>query len=389
MSTDATPTTSAPETPAGDGPSALEAFVHVRPGYLRATNVEQDGEHAQHYIPTGRALDILGRITRTLRGHGAGHAWSLTGPYGAGKSSFALFLRTLLGPAGPARDAAEQRLMLASQATWHSLTDTGHRSDRGFVLATTTCQRESVTDSLLRAVQRGAADYWGRRLPRALVAPMHLAQTERSARTVAAAVRAMAEYAPVLLLLDEFGKTLEHFAGTAGTAGGDADADLFVLQELAEQRSGNHPVLLLTLQHLAFDDYVRGSSLLQRREWGKIAGRFEDVPFLETTEQSLRLVAGALDDTAVSGSLADRRHAWAQRCQHHLQALGLHTLLPGGQDTLERCYPLHPLRCSRCPACAPGSVSTAGPCSRSSPAPNSTRSPRSCVRHRSPAMRPP
>ncbi len=173
MCPNATSTNSAPNPAVSDGPPPLEAFIHVRPGYLRATNVEQHGEHAQHYIPTGRALDILGRITRTLRGHGAGHAWSLTGPYGAGKSSFALFLRTLLGPAGPGRDAAEQRLMLASQATWQSLADTGHRSDRGFVLATTTCQRESVTDSLLRAVQRGAADYWGRRLPRALVDPLH------------------------------------------------------------------------------------------------------------------------------------------------------------------------------------------------------------------------
>ena len=58
MSADASLTTSGQAPPAGDGLPTLEAHVHVRPGYLRATNVEQHGEYAQHYIPTGRALDI-------------------------------------------------------------------------------------------------------------------------------------------------------------------------------------------------------------------------------------------------------------------------------------------------------------------------------------------
>ena len=55
------------------------------------------------------------------------------------------------------------------------------------------------------------------------------------------------------------------------------------------------PALLLTLQHMAFDDYVRGANALQRREWGKVQGRFEDISFIESAEQSLRLVAGAFE----------------------------------------------------------------------------------------------
>ena len=57
------------------------------------------------------------------------------------------------------------------------------------------------------------------------------------------------------------------------------------------------PLCFMTLQHMAFDDYVRGASALQRREWGKVQGRFEDISFVESAEQSLRLVAGAFELT--------------------------------------------------------------------------------------------
>ena len=112
-----------------------------------------------------------------------------------------------------------------------------------------------------------------------------------------------------------------------------AEADLFVLQELAERCTGDHglPALLITLQHMAFDDYVRGASALQRREWGKVQGRFEDISFVESAEQSLRLVAGAFepparDDTFLSGLGSLGR----QPKQRLVERLGLARFLPGG-----------------------------------------------------------
>jgi len=323
--------------------TTLATQIRVRPGYLRATNLEHHTGHAEYYILTGRALDILGRLSKALRGNAPGHAWSLTGPYGAGKSSFGVFLRTLLGPAGSARDACDDRLRVTSREAWEALTagrDDAGASTRGFVLATTTCQPESVTESILRGLERGVHEFWPTQRPRAVSEALTQARTARTARAVAAATAAVAEHAPVLLILDEFGKTLEHFAAHAAHS---SDTDLFVLQELAEQAAGRHPVLLLTLQHLAFDDYVRSAALSQRREWGKIAGRFEDVPFLETAEQSLRLVAGALDDAALGEATADRRRAWSCDALSQLARLGMETRLPGGPETLEHCFPLHPV----------------------------------------------
>lgn len=317
--------------------TSLSQHIHVRPGYLRSTNVEQDAP-GRHYIPTGRALDVLGRINRTVTGHGAGHAWSLTGPYGSGKSSFAVFLRALLGPEGEARSAAEDQLRAADQDVWAALAETD-RGQKGFVLATTTCQAEPVVDSVLRGLAHGVKARWGAHPPGEVRKLLKQAIEGRSAREIAGAVAAVTRHAPLLLLLDEFGKTLEHFAGNAE---GDRVSDLFVLQELAEQKTTRHPLLLLTLQHLAFDDYVRTAPVTQRREWGKIAGRFEDVPFVETSEQSLRLVAGALD-TTLTPRLTRRLQAWSDGAQTQLRTLALQDRLPGGRTTVQSCYPLHPI----------------------------------------------
>lgn len=325
--------------------ATLGTQVQPKDRYLRAANLEAHQKQAAHYIPTSRALEVLRRLAYSVGDPAAGRSWSLTGPYGAGKSSFALFLRMLLGPAGPRRDEAERALRDADEALCHTLVaardQVGHG---GFVLATTTCQQEPLADSLLRALVRGAEAHWPTRKPAAISEAIRSAHASKTARGIAAAFRTVAAAAPVLLILDEFGKTLEHFADRAMSQV-DTSADLFVLQELAEQATGEKasPVFTFTLQHLAFDDYVRQASAQQRREWGKVQGRFEDVSFLESAEQSLRLVAGALDDSAITPPFAKRRQAWAKSAFATAREVGIANHLPGGVDTVMHCYPFHPV----------------------------------------------
>lgn len=320
--------------------------IQPRERYLRAANLEAHQEQSGQYIPTSRALEVLRRLVNAMGDSASGRAWSLTGPYGAGKSSFALFLRTLLGPDGEQRESAERALRAADSALLQSLVDARKAMGAadGFVLATTTCQQEPLADSLLRALVKGSEARWPRRRPAAVAEALKSAHSSKSARSIAAAARAISAASPLLLILDEFGKTLEHFADRA-ISRTDTSADLFVLQELAEQSTGEKasPIFTFTLQHLAFDDYVRQASAQQRREWGKVQGRFEDVSFLESAEQSLRLVAGALDDTAMTRPFAKRRQQWASSAFAAAREVGIANHLPGGADTVMLCYPLHPV----------------------------------------------
>jgi hypothetical protein len=79
----------------------LADFISPDVRAARSVNLERDkGNQAtlRHYHLTGKGLEILSRLASALNGERVS-AWSLTGPYGMGKSSFANFLMALCGPA--------------------------------------------------------------------------------------------------------------------------------------------------------------------------------------------------------------------------------------------------------------------------------------------------
>ncbi|HVF03210.1 MAG TPA: hypothetical protein VNA20_00080 [Frankiaceae bacterium] len=328
-------------------PQPLARQLAVRTHYLRSTNVEHHGaEIVGTYIPTDRGMAVLRRIARAMR-EPVARAWSITGPYGAGKSSFALFLHSVLGPPGATRDAAAD-LLRRADPDLGDLVDQGlgHLgAHNGFIRAVTTAQREPVSHTVLRALEAGAREFWPRRLPPSVAQTLRQAADDPTPRAVTDVAAALAAFAPVLLLVDEFGKNLEQLAADT------ASTDVFLLQALAERSSGPQglPLFVVTLQHLAFDEYLRGIETVQRREWGKVQGRFEDVPFLESPDQTVRLVAGVTDATKAGKPFLRRRREWAERAAGVLGDLGLATVIPGGAGTLEACYPLHPVALAALP----------------------------------------
>lgn len=326
------------------GGQRLSAQLKVRQHHLRSAHLEHhEGQFVSTYIPTGRGLEVLHRVARAMMSGDTGRAWSLTGPYGAGKSSFALFVHALLGAEGDEARIGAEGSLRAAEPELLSLIEEGRKAfgatPRGFIRAAATAQREPVNETVLRAFTAGAHGYWRTRMPVDVKTALADAGRDCTSRALGLVLEALCAYAPVLIEIDEFGKNLEHFAGSA------AEADLFVLQELAERCTGDRglPALLITLQHMTFDDYVRGASALQRREWGKVQGRFEDISFVESAEQSLRLVAGAFEPLARDDILLPALEAWAVAETQTCQRLGLVRFLPGGAATLASCYPLHPM----------------------------------------------
>ncbi len=66
----------------------------------RSVNIERDMSNANtlcQYILTAKGLEIISRLVSGLNGEKVS-AWSLTGPYGMGKSSFSNYLLSLCGP---------------------------------------------------------------------------------------------------------------------------------------------------------------------------------------------------------------------------------------------------------------------------------------------------
>ena len=90
--------------------TVLADHVSVRGRFARSANLERDAGQAEPldgYVVTARALDAVERSRLHCRRlASAGGAWSLTGPFGSGKSSLALLLDAAFGP--PTEDTKDR-----------------------------------------------------------------------------------------------------------------------------------------------------------------------------------------------------------------------------------------------------------------------------------------
>ena len=111
---------------AADTPEVPEG-IHILGSQLRSTNLERDVAEAQLgpiYIGV-RAQDMLDRVTAALEDRTRTRAWSLTGPYGTGKSTLALVIAALLGRDSGRRADADERLAVARRPSPNGLPPPG------------------------------------------------------------------------------------------------------------------------------------------------------------------------------------------------------------------------------------------------------------------------
>lgn len=93
----------------------------------------------------------------------------------------------------------------------------------------------------------------------------------------------------LLIVVDEFGKVLEHAAKN------NPEQELYFLQKLAEfVNVPTRNVLLLTTLHQNFGSYSKELTESQKNEWTKVKGRFREVTFVEPIEQLLYLASKQL-----------------------------------------------------------------------------------------------
>lgn len=327
-------------------------YVSPKGRFARSVNVERDvgAQSIETYLPTGRALDVISRVARCLDTQPRTRAFSITGPYGTGKSSLAVFLDALLGPSDDETTAAALAVLRAVDPADAELLESSKEAfgASGFVRAVITATKEPVSATLVRGLLHGVQRFgepkprsgWvalRKSLAEAVAALDAEDRTLPSNRFIRDTLIAVSRHAPVLLVIDEFGKNLEAFAGSR------SEADLFLLQELVEWShapvDGHCPVLTVTMQHLAFDEYLDTVTQALRREWAKVQGRFEDIPYLDTPTQTRHLIAQVHEEPSVQ-SFVRKRDVWSRECVDELRAAGLSHELD--RTLIEQAWPLHP-----------------------------------------------
>lgn len=292
------------------GGRPLRDLIHLPRRFHRSVHLPRDwrdgndGSAPGGYVVTEAiretARQILEELAAPHGGHAGTRAWTLTGPYGAGKSSFLLFLADLLTRARPRHeearrlraehfppeDAPLRPLLLQAEAA-------------PLIPAVAAALAESVPGSPAESPSdspaESAAESGGESGPQG-IRRRALALAGRARPSGAECAGLLAEAAAaspggLLLVLDELGKYLE-YAADAGTE------DLFFLQQLAEAAArSERPIALLGALHSGFSDYLPGAAAAsghRRAEWQKVQGRFHDLPFALPDEQVLDLIAAAL-----------------------------------------------------------------------------------------------
>ena len=115
----------------------------------------------------------------------------------------------------------------------------------------------------------------------------------------------------LVIAIDEFGKFLEHAAKN------EVEKELYFMQQLAELVNiHERNIILLTTLHQNFSSYASKLSSVQKNEWTKVKGRFQEVVFAEPVEQLLYMAAESLNnEVAEVNTQAYSIYAMALKCK--------------------------------------------------------------------------
>lgn len=215
-----------------------------------SANIEEGFSKETQYIVTPNARQVAEEI---VNGFKAGiHSYTIIGSYGTGKSSFLLALE---------RDLKENKdyellnpSMLSAKKKFEVLKIVGDYKELSVLLS----QKLSV-----EGTAGGILD---------------------ELRNKYNKLRNQGKF--LVIFIDEFGKVLEHAAKN------NPERELYFMQKLAEfVNVPTRNILLLTTLHQNFNAYSRKLNEVQKEEWTKVKGRFQELVFVEPVEQLLYLAA--------------------------------------------------------------------------------------------------
>jgi len=330
---------------------SLSNSISVNSNYTRSINLERDADSLaviESYIPTSRAISTLHKIQNTFSSQDMPRAWGLIGPYGSGKSSFAIFLSHLF---------ANQEL-LSSQTALKVIAKSDNKLLKAFTKynkglghcnVLITGSPEPLSQKLVATLVKAAEDYWpkNKNHPKSIKVLKTLSKKKNiSISDVIDSIKALQasiekiEGKGIIIIVDELGKFLEYEARHPETN------DIYLLQTLAELAYVNHEaqLSLIVLQHQSFEQYAKGLSETAKNEWIKIQGRFETIPFLESSEQTLKVVSSAIEhNKSLDYNKITPKLKKIVKSLYETKALPSTLAQKDAENLFKECYPLHPI----------------------------------------------
>ena len=218
--------------------------------YTPSINIEQSSFERQNYIVTQNALGVVGKIVSSF--NTGIHSFNIIGSYGTGKSNFLLALEHSL--------VNESQILISNNGQFNGF----HKFRFYKIVGDYTSLHTLLMDHL--PFTRATNNLF------------------ENLEELLAAAELDGEF--VFIVIDEFGKLLEYAAKN------NPEKELYLFQKFTEFiNDQKRNVILLTTLHQNFNSYAHTLTEVQRQEWNKVKGRFQEIVFNEPVEQLLYLAA--------------------------------------------------------------------------------------------------
>lgn len=244
----------------------LDSVVHISQRYQKSVRIDADTsspEMLDGFIIQRSGVAALNTIASHVQKTGQ-RAFTLTGPYGSGKSSLSLFLYFLASGDVKAREKIEKSPYFSSE-------DESIRSvfcsSKHWTVKAVTGRKASLESDIISWIDGDSSKSFRENLE-------ELVSSSKK------------RYPNGLIIIaDELGKYLE---------GGQSD-NCYALQEFAEYLNrGDGNIVFVGVLHQSFAAYSEGLSKEEQNEWSKVQGRYVDVPLLSAPDEILQMIGEAV-----------------------------------------------------------------------------------------------
>jgi len=306
--------------------------VNINRHFQRSIRIDNDvsKEFLEHFILHDTGKKVLNQIAHSLMNSNQ-CAFTLTGPYGTGKSSLALFLQALINNNSKIKKIAIEKSRFSSKSNFSKLF---LDKRKWFVLKIIGSKNDPI-QALAETIQQSVKQNWiSKGIPSSLKAKIkpNIAGIIKSLTNLTHELNKKNH--GLLIVADEMGKYLEYVSSVG--------SDLNLFQEIAENFSNMKlkkqglPIFIGVL-HQPMEEYASNLGRSVQEDWQKVQGRFEDIPFSINSEETINLIAKAINrKNKVNAKIKNLSSAIVKHIGGKKPSLSL-------INSISQCYPLHPL----------------------------------------------
>lgn len=271
----------------------MHTDIQINDKYKSSVRLDSLSENYTEFV---NALILHGTLENTLKTicselqSSSQRAFTITGPYGSGKSTLAAFLSGVIGTNSLNREISLSKLDKSPELQDSLNNAFSHK--KGWAVVKHVCSLNDPASSIATTVAKDLG----------LESPSfeNFSNSEALNAIDSALKNASTKHDGVLILLDELGKALDYQSNN--------DGDLYFFQELADLvQKSKTPVVIIGFLHQAFSQYAKGKNALTQQEWAKVQGRYRDLSYNPTVDESLVLIGDSIKtDTKIAQKLSKK-----------------------------------------------------------------------------------